>query len=434
MLTSLLRSAGVVAAFGLAASVAAAQSPTAALLVADPQAGAVHVYDAPGFGLRASFNGVTMDTHAGAVVLDDGRVLVADRKAQELVVLDLGAETPRIARRIAMPAAEGAHFGWSAADEEAGYYVATSDDHESAVEVLSIVDLDEGTVTQLDVDTGAPDAELGVVVGGEPATVVLHLSDRAESYPLDRLVGAARDALTRGAVKPTSTIPVGPGGHGNSISAGKWAGSTERGMELATLEGSALVDPKVVPWDVDGRTGGQNYRQRLTADGTVLFGPVLAAPEPEKWAEGEVDLHWVTLADGAAKRTPLGKGLVGRGGVSATLAAYANIGGEGDVLHLVDIAPASPAFGQVVASVPLDKLKDGPVSGEPAKGKEGRYAGITPDGRFAFATHGGEGKISVVDVEKRAVAQTISTPTPLKGGGYLVAVQPGAPVEDKAGR
>ena len=44
----------------------------------------------------------------------------------------------------------------------------------------------------------------------------------------------------------------------------------------ARLAASALADVRIVPWDVDGRKGGRNARQRLTADGSHAFGPLNA--------------------------------------------------------------------------------------------------------------------------------------------------------------
>jgi len=40
----------------------------------------------------------------------------------------------------------------------------------------------------------------------------------------------------------------------------------------------------------------------------------------------------------------------------------------------------------------------------------------------------------VVDTRRGSVIGSITTPTPLTGGGYLVAVDPGAPLVDLAAR
>ncbi len=137
-----------------------------------------------------------------------------------------------------------------------------------------------------------------------------------------------------------------------------------------------------------------------------------------------MDLHWVDLAAETVKRTPLARGAVGRGGVSPTLAVYASIYPDGDHANLVDVDPASPGFRGVVARIPLQKLANGPVAGQPTAGKEWRYSAVAPDGRLAFVTHGGEGKISVIDARAKAVVRVLETPTPLRGGGYIVGVAP----------
>jgi YVTN family beta-propeller protein len=57
----------------------------------------------------------------------------------------------------------------------------------------------------------------------------------------------------------------------------------------------------------------------------------------------------------------------------------------------------------------------------------------TPDGRYAFVTHGGDGKVSVVDTERLSVQQ-VRVPTALRGGGYITAVQKGAEPVDLMAR
>jgi YVTN family beta-propeller protein len=58
---------------------------------------------------------------------------------------------------------------------------------------------------------------------------------------------------------------------------------------------------------------------------------------------------------------------------------------------------------------------------------------VTPDGRYAFATHGGDGKISVIDTLTLSVTQVV-VPTALRGGGYITAVQPDARIVDLVAR
>ena len=74
------------------------------------------------------------------------------------------------------------------------------------------------------------------------------------------------------------------------------------------------------------------------------------------------------------------------------------------------------------------------MEGKPTAGTEGRHSAITPDGRIAFTTQGGEGRVHVIDTGAKAIVRTIETPSPLKGGGYIVAVQPGVVPADLSGR
>jgi len=48
-------------------------------------------------------------------------------------------------------------------------------------------------------------------------------------------------------------------------------------------------------------------------------------------------------------------------------------------------------------------------------------------------THGGDGKISVIDTERLSVTQ-VSVPTALRGGGYITAVEKGAEPIDLVAR
>jgi hypothetical protein len=84
----------------------------------------------------------------------------------------------------------------------------------------------------------------------------------------------------------------------------------------------------------------------------------------------------------------------------------------------------------------LEPLTRAPEPGESpfGAGQESRRATISPDGRWGFISHGGDGRISVIDTSDRRVARTLTVPTPLEKGGYLVAVQPGMPLADTIGR
>jgi len=162
----------------------------------------------------------------------------------------------------------------------------------------------------------------------------------------------------------------------------------------------------------------------------------VATPEgADKWAEREVDFHASDLAAGTAKRFSFTKGIVPKFQMSKRHAFFANVTGQGDFAVYIGIDAAVPAeLWQVSARVPLAALASGPVAGQSTAGKESRASAITPDGRWGFVSHGGEGKISVIDTNAKTVAATITTPSALKGGGYLFAVQPGTTPVDTCTR
>jgi YVTN family beta-propeller protein len=417
---------------------ARADSDTAQLVVGDPSADHLYVYGVPSMRKLADFAGIALGVHAGTIPLADGRVLIADEDAKQLVILKTGIEQPAILARIPMPIPLGDRYGWTAIDPTGRYVMATSDDDDEAVELLTVVDLQTAKAHQFRVDVGAPDAEFGVTIGGDPAMVAFHLTDRVDQYSLADLVkaGAQLNDIVDGKLKPTQSLPVGKGGHSGSVSTatGMWMASTLRGLELAKIENGKLADAKVLSWDRNDLSGGRNARQRLTVDGRFEFGPLNATVTPDHWADTENDLHWVDLASQTASRTVLAKGIVGRGGVSKTLAVYASVHPDGDVANLVDVDPASAKFRQVVARVPLDTLSHAPVAGASPATAESRYAAITPDGRYAFVTNGGDGTISVIDTGAAKATGKITVPTPLKGGGYVVAVAPGMPISELSGR
>jgi hypothetical protein len=430
--------ASLLATAAFAAPAFAQDGPASHLLVGDTAADRLYVYSVPEFDLLADLAGIRVGAHSGIIALPDGRALIPDEAAKQLVVLRLSEEAaPAIVARVPMPIFLENIQVWSAVDPTLEHYFSISNDEDSTVGVLTIVDLETYQPRQIKIDGGG-EGEMHVVAGGDPAMVFLHLADRVDVYPLAALLGAEvhQASILAGEIAPVATFPVGEGGHSNSfsIAAGKWTGSTLRGLEIATLDASGVSGAATVPWEADGLSGGRNARERLTPDGAFEFGPLNASLPPEQWADVKVDLHWVDLEDETVTRMPLAGGVVGRGGVSQSYAVYANVHPDGDFANLVDVDSDSPTFQEVVARIPLDRLADGPVAGTPTAGTQARHSGITPDGAFAFVTHGGEGKISVIDTASQSVVETIVTPTSLSGGGYVIGTTLGAPLFELAGR
>lgn len=446
ILTSSRRSAmGILA---LAASALAgpsfAQSQPAQpayLLVGDMVAGKLYIYGGAGWSLQATLDDLVVAGHAGMLALADGRVLIPDDRNKQLVVLRLGQGAPTVERRVPMPIPLPTRYAWAAADPAGTVLAVSGLDGDESVKLLTLVDLKTYASRQFRVDTGSPDAELNLSVGGAGTgtVVLLHLAERVDTFRVVDLLrpDAKINGILDGTIKPAATLQVGRGGHSDSFSAptSKWTGSTLRGLEIATLRADGTLEShQTLPWEANERSGGRNARQRLAADGRHVFGPLSATVPPARWAEAEVDLHWVNLESNAAYRLPLARGQVGRGGVSATFAVYASVHPEGDHANLIDVDPASPGFRQVAARVVLPRLAGGPVPDQPVAGKEARHAAITPDGRFAFVSQGGEGKVHVIDTAARRLAAALEVPTPLRGGGYIVAIEPGRVTADFSAR
>jgi hypothetical protein len=418
-----------------------AQQPSSAphLMVGDVAADTIHVYGGAGFALQASFEGIKLGAHVGAMALADGRILIPDDLNKQLVVLRIGTGSPTIERRIPMPIPLPTRYAWAAIDPAQSIFAITGLDDSDSVKMLTLVNLKTYAAKQFRVDTGAVDAELNLAVGGGADPLIfLHIAERIDGFSLSSLMAADAKigGILDGKIKPVATMRVGKGGHSNSFSpvTQKLTSSTLRGLEIATISPSGLSGARVLSWEADGRGGGQTFRQRLTFDGRHLFAPINARVSAPQWAEAEVDLHFVDLADEATKRIALAKGAVGRGGVSQTLAVYASIHPDGDNANLVDVDPKSPTFRHVVSRVPLPKLAEGPIAGQSTTGRQSRHSAITPDGRFAFVSQGGEGVVHVIDTAKKEIVQTIKTPTPLRGGGFILGVQPGLASADASMR
>jgi hypothetical protein len=88
-----------------------------------------------------------------------------------------------------------------------------------------------------------------------------------------------------------------------------------------------------------------------------------------------------------------------------------------------------------VRTVKLEQLTRGPQSGvAPVYPRyERRFAAITPNGRYAFVTRGGDPELDMVNTESGDVS-TVRVPTSLTGGGHITALQIGFEPFDLSGR
>ncbi|AGA65016.1 hypothetical protein B488_10240 [Liberibacter crescens BT-1] len=424
--------------FGLFNTVFANSVNSMKLLVADSLSKRFVIYDLPDLKLSADFSDIMLGNHVGVMTISDGYVLIPDDQSHSLLFLDITKDKPQIVSSIPIPITKE-RYAWAALSQDENYYFLTSDDDNNSIETLAVVDVkNRKLIKVIDFDTGKPDAELGIAVGGDPAMVILHAGETVNTYSLSSILDPkiTKSSIKDGYLKPLSSHRVASGGHGDSVSkvTGMWTGSTKEGMFIGKLTENGLINVKKIPWNIDTFEGGQNYRQRLTIDNRYVFGAInTPTDKPEDWVNAFVDLHVVDLNSMSGKRIRFGKGLVGRGGISKTFAVFPTIEAEQDLLNILVVDPHSKDFGKF-DKISLKKLSSGPVPGASPKGKDGRFAAITFDGKYAFVTHGGDGIVSVIDVNKKEVVNTIQTPMPIKGTGYITVLQPKQPPFDFSSR
>jgi hypothetical protein len=389
------------------------------LLVQDLTAEKLLVYALPKMDLAASFDRMKISAHAGALALPDGRVLFGNDITKELIALQLSPKAkPEIVGRAKMVTP----LAWGNVDSDLKYFVASSFTPDTEIESATVVDLKTYQSASFQVDTKGN--ELHPFIVGD--TLVAAIKGAINTYSVAEVMRGTA------APKVISTTPVDDGLHGPVQAKGSTRIhlTTLKGFDSFEVKGTAVTAAGRVPWDADGRTGGRNGRPRLSYDGNFVYGLAAATVKAEEWDKRENDLHIADLKSGTAKRLPFIKGNAPRFALSVPYAVFANIHPEGDFVHLVDVDPKSAKFQQVVGRVKLDPLANGPVAGKTAAGTESRAVAVTPDGKWAFASHGGDGLISVIDTKQQQVVQKLKVETPLKGGGYLIAVQPGAPLVD----
>lgn len=406
------------------------------LLVADPAAQRLYTYRVSDMQLTGQLDGIELASHVGTVVLPDGRVLFVDDAHAQVVVLTIDAQgRPTLDRRIDIPGERPwAGALWGAVDPGGDYFAVTSGYDDSAEQTVTVVDLSDFSVGQLPVslDDNADGGydELHVWLTGEPLQVAVTTGGRLRAYPL----AAVMDGQTPSA---TSSVPVGPGTHGPVLSSDgdRLLVTTTEGVDRVRIDGGRLRDPSTLPYPTDPALV-QNYRPRLSQDGDTLYGPIgkgQALP-PERWAQAQNRLHAVDMATETTRITGLPKGIIGRSAQARQYALFPVISGPRDSALLLDTDRTSTRFGAVLQRIPLEKLSNGPETGISSVGTERRSAAITTSGDRGFVSHGGDGLISVLDTGRAVVSQTVRVPTPLRGGGYLVAVERGRALVDVMAR
>jgi len=423
---------------GAGARPAAAQAAGGQLLASDTAAQRLYIYRLPELELIGQFDEMVLGAHAGVVALPDGRVLFVDDKNVEFVILQL-TETgaPSVVSRVPIPTPlPFGRAGWAMIDPSQSIFAVSSDADGAAAQTVTLLDLKTLQVGQLQLDlkknrTGAYE-EVHPYLGGSPLTLYVTAGEEIRAFPVSDVMA--------GSAQPVAVTPISQNPHGPVLSSelSRLYVTTADGVNVLDITGNQLQQPRTLGWEVGGVRTTQNFRPRLSYDGGYIYGAVTAITTPpltaRDWAESAAYAQIVDLRAETRGLLRLARGIVGRFQLSESYAIFGNVHPDGDAALLLDIQPASPTFQQVVARIPLEKLTNGPVAGEAPAGKEARSVGITPDGAWAFVSHGGDGRISVIETATKRVSRTLELPTPLKGGGYLTAVQIGSRLVDPSAR
>lgn len=410
-------------------------------------------------------------------MLPDGRILVNDESQQRTLAIKLDAAgIPSIVNSVSSRL--GTEAPWAAVDPLFRYYAVASNGGgpSPGTEILNLIDLKTFKNTQLEIPLKGTTEDLTPFFGGNPLTLFAGVGgNEMRAYNVA--------ALLRGNVRPTGTFPMGPNSHGGFSSPltrtigittgpqpptlGEGTSQTPNpdnlgmdvfdvacGPRLCSLPFSfafpcfgtlcpSLRNRITVPWNADGLTLAKGNRVRVMADGKHIMTPLNVDLTPgiaTDWKDVRLDAHVTDLVTKTPRRINVGMGATSRGfPVSQTYAVEPiirpKVPGGKDQLQIIDVRPNSPTYLQIVRTVDLEQMTKGPVDGVAPTYPtyERRFAAITPDGRYAFVTRGGDGKIDMVDTSTGAVT-TVDVPTSLTGGAHITGFQVGLRPWDLSGR
>lgn len=397
------------------------------LVVADPEAAALYIYDIPSLELVGQVDSVHFAEHAGFLPLSNGKVLFADDQNYTLNIHDVFGEVPGDLALMVSLASPPVHF---AVDPSHRFAAVSGMGDDSAGDVFTLVDLTTWDTAFAPIPTGEP----GVLLGGDPL-LVYHRNSEPSS-----LETYAFETLWSGEVTQLSSVALGNGPHGEAVvhTHNKLFSAADEGIYVVTAEGISLSEPRVIPYAASGRTGGRAFYARLGTTGDYLYSYLRDDGEnhDRAWADWTNDVFIVDVANETASRVAIGEGLVYRLAESERFAIFAQYHPDGDFAHFLDTDPNSPSFHEIVAVVPLPAMSKRPTGDDPSPwtSEAFRLTGIVPSGRYAFVTQGGDGEVLVIDTETMAITGTIDTPTPLNYGGYLLGMEEGAAIADTVGR
>ena len=401
------------------------------LFVGDRTVDHVSVYSIPGFELAGTVNGVTFGTHGGTLLLPDGRLLFADTARDEIVALAIDASgTPVISDRVA--GTFGGSIAWIAASPDLAWVAFGSLIDESETQTLNLLEVASFTNTPVDVIMNEPE-EIHAWLLGDPPHLHIAIGGQVTSHLLNEVLAGDLESI--------ATVEVDLGSHGGAtdVANGRLYYVTAPGLGFDVLDagdGPAAYLSQI-PWDLDGFSGGRNARPRVTADGQHVFGVMTPGLEdPTTWATNPVSNHITDFASVSASRVEVGPGNFGfRWGISDRFAVWAGYDGEDGTVYLLDADSASPTFGTVIQTFPIDLPTNHAVPGEDFNGSDTYATAITADSHYAFVSINGDGIVKVFDLEAGKEIAEIALDLPLAGyDGYLTVIESGLTPVDVWGR
>jgi hypothetical protein len=238
------------------------------LLVADTAERHLYVYRVPDMIMTGALENVLLGAHMGTLALPDGRILLSDDATQEILALRIDDGVPVVVNRTA--ATLGQRAVWGSADPKFQYFAVASEIDNSNTQVINLVNLQTFENTPVPVEMQA-DEEAHPYLGERPLTLFVGPGGVMQSYKV-------ADLIRHGSPAPASETVIDLDAHGLVISpkARRLGISTKAGFNIVDTDcaasGSGACVTVNIPWDLDGRAGGQNVRPRLAYDGVTALG------------------------------------------------------------------------------------------------------------------------------------------------------------------
>src|SRR6266446_3560778 len=154
LLTAGAHVAGAPEAGAADAVTAAAPAEHGFLLVADTAAKRLYIYRVPDMVLTGELDNVLLGVHLGTLTLPDGRILLSDDDAKEILAIRIDDDgVPEVVNRAA--ATLGRRAVWGSADPKFRYFAVASEIENSDDQVINLVDLQTFESTPVHVEMQA---------------------------------------------------------------------------------------------------------------------------------------------------------------------------------------------------------------------------------------------------------------------------------------